>query len=367
MACTPDVLTAESDKLYLNQGDGTFRDITDVSGIRESSGRALGMIAWDFTGNGRNSLFVANDTSANFLFHNVETDSEGVPRFLEEGVLRGLAFDADGNAQASMGVAAGDANHDGRLDLFVTNFQHESNTFYTQGADGSFYDLTRQFELRDSGFSMLGFGTQFADADGDGWEDLVVTNGHVDQSSDGDGADRMWPQVLRNLQGDCFAEIPPESLGSYFENRYLGRALATLVWNRDGRMDFAVSHIHDPFSLITNRTVWSNQSLVIRLIGRSGTREATGARVRARIAGSDVFRLVVAGDGYLVSNERAMLFPLPAGEVIEELEVEWPGGRVDKWLNLPAGNDFVLMEGRKTPMMLHALETRVDSITDDSR
>jgi tetratricopeptide (TPR) repeat protein len=367
MACTPDVLTAESDRLYLNLGDGTFKDITDASGIRESSGRALGIIAWDFTGNGRISLFVANDTSANFLFHNIETDSDGVPQFREEGVLRGVAFDADGNAQASMGVAAGDVNNDGRIDLFVTNFQHESNTFYTQGADGSFYDFTRQFNLRDSSFSMLGFGTQFADVDGDGWVDIVAVNGHVDQIGDAAQSDKMRPQLFRNLHGEGFAEISPKSLGAFFEKRFLGRAIATLDWNRDGRMDFAMSHIHAPFSLVTNRTAWENQSVVIRLIGRRGAREATGAKVLAKVAGREIFRLVVAGDGFLVSNERSSVIPLPAGQPIEELEVKWPGGDVEKWFNLAAGNEVVLMEGRRTPFVVQLLESRADSPPDNGR
>lgn len=347
MACTPDDLTAESDTLWLNVGDGTFRDITDASGIRETTGRALGLIAWDFGGNGRMSLFVANDTSANFFFQNVETDAAGVPQFREEGVLRGLAFDADGNPQASMGVAAGDANNDGRLDMFVTNFSHESNTLYTQGADGSFYDLTRQFDLRDAGYGMLGFGTQLLDVDGDGWEDLIATNGHVDQSIDPSESDRMLPQLFRNLEGTAFQEIPQKSAGAFFQKPTLGRALATLDWNKDGRTDFAVSQIHSPFSLVTNRSLRNTRPLLVTLVGRHRTRTATGAKVRARIAGKDVFRLVTAGDGYMVSNERLLNFAVPPESAVEELEVRWPNGLVERWNNLAPGQHIALVEGRE--------------------
>ncbi len=355
MACTPDVLTAESDRLYLNGGDGSFRDITEVSGIRENSGRALGMIGWDFTDSGRISLFVANDTSANFFFRNIETDDQGIPHFQEEGVLKGLAFDADGNAQASMGVAAGDANNDGRLDLFITNFSNESNTFYTQGEDGSFYDFTRQFDLRDSGYTMLGFGTQFADVDGDGWEDLLASNGHVDQSAASPDADKMKPQLFRNLNGERFVEIPATSAGTYFQKSYLGRSVATLDWNKDGHLDFAVSHLHAPFALVTNRTPWESKTLVIRLVGRTGVRSSAGARVRARIAGRDWFRLSLAGDGYLVTNEHQMRFAVPAGKNVEEVEVQWPGGFTQKWTSMAADHEWGLIEGRTEAVLLDSI------------
>ena len=355
MACTPDTLTAESDRLYLNLGDGRFRDVTDVSRIRETSGRALALIAWDFAGDGRTSLFVANDTSANFLFHNVVTNSEGVPEFSEEGVLRGLAFDGDGNAQASMGVAASDATGDGKLDLFVTNFQHESNTFYSQAPDGLFLDFTRQFRLRDSGFGMLGFGTQFADFDGDGWDDLVAANGHVDKPSSEGGKDRMQPQLWRNIGGEYFTEIPNDSLGSFFQHEYLGRGLVTLDWNKDGRTDFGVSNLHAPFCLVTNRTPSSSVSVMVRLVSTSGVRDGSGATIRARIAGRDHFRLAVAGGGYLTTNDQSYLFYVPTGEVIEGLEVTWSNGEVQLW-NMPSeSREFVLVEGRKQRIQLSNL------------
>lgn len=349
MACTPDLLTAESDRLYLNLGDGQFRDVTDESGIRENSGRALALVAWDFTGNGRTSLFVANDTSANFLFHNLNTKASGIPEFSEEGVLRGLAFDADGNAQASMGVAAGDANRDGKLDLFVTNFQNESNTFYSQSGDGFYMDLTRQFQLRDSGFGMLGFGTQFADLDGDGWDDLVATNGHVDKRLDASEQDRMPPQLFRNISGNSFTEISAEMLGPFFQNAYLGRGLGTLDWNKDGNIDFGISNLHARFSLVTNHTFSSSAVVAVRLVSTTGMRNGSGAIIRARIAGRDHFRLVVAGGGYLTTNEEQFRFRVPGGKELEALEVTWSNGKVQSWNALPASRELVLVEDRLLP------------------
>jgi tetratricopeptide (TPR) repeat protein len=345
MACTPDVLIAESDRLYLNLGDGSFCDITDQSAIRENSGRALGMIGWDFSGRGRISLFVANDTSANFYFENAGTDSEGVPHFREEGVLRGLAFDADGNAQASMGVASGDADNDGRIDLFVTNFSNESNTFYSQGEDGSFYDQTRQRDLRDSGFHMLGFGTQFADLDGDGWDDLFTTNGHVDKSILEPEGEKMQPQIFYNLRGGSFMEVPGNSLGEFFQKKHLGRGLATLDWNRDGKSDFAVTHLHSRFSLVTNRSSWNSSPLRIRLISNPG-RTTIGARVRIRTASQDFYRLSIAGDGYMATNDADLTFAVPPAAVIEELEVTWPSGKIQTWQASKVNGSIILIQGR---------------------
>jgi tetratricopeptide (TPR) repeat protein len=345
MACTPDVLIAESDRLYLNLGDGSFRDITKESYIQENSGRALGMIGWDFSGQGRISLFVANDTSANFYFENTGTDPEGVPHFREEGVLKGLAFDGDGNAQASMGVASGDADNDGRIDLFVTNFSNESNTFYSQGEDGSFYDQTRQRDLRDSGYHMLGFGTQFADLDGDGWEDLFVTNGHVDKNAREAEGEKMQPQIFYNLREGSFREIPGNLLGEFFQNKYLGRGLATLDWNRDGKTDFAVTHLHSRFSLVTNHSKWNSSPLRIHLISNPG-RTTIGARARVRIANQDYYRLSITGDGYMTTNEADLTFAVPPSTEIEELEVTWPNGKIQSWETTDLSGSIVLIQDR---------------------
>jgi tetratricopeptide (TPR) repeat protein len=356
MACTPDVLTAEFHRFHLNSGDGSFRDVTAAAGLRQPNGRGLGLVAWDFGGDGRLGLFVGNDTSANFLFINEGNGPDGTPRFREEAVIRGVAFDVDGNAQACMGVAAGDANGDGRIDMYVTNFFGESDTLYSQRADGMFDDATRPFALRDAGYWTLGFGCQFADFDGDGWEDLIATNGHVDQQSRRGDPDRTPPQLFRNRHGRKFDEIAPAKLGAFFQKGYLGRGLAKLDWNRDGRVDFAVSHLHDPFALVTNNTPSSGLPLIVRLAGRTGTREPTGAVVKLRAGDREMFRLLTAGDGYLVTNDRFVHFAVPPTEPVVELEVHWPRGGVERWTNVRAGGEILLIEGRKQPVVLRTYD-----------
>lgn len=361
VACTPNVLTAEYHRFYLNQGDGSFQDFTVDSGMHVANGRGLGLIAWDFDGNGRLGLFVANDTCPNFLFTNAGNDVRGIPQFREEGIVRGVAVDTDGNAKASMGVAAGDANGDGRLDLFITTFFGESNTFYSQRSDGSFDDLTRTLNLRESGFWMLGFGSQFGDFDGDGWDDIVVTNGHVDQKSRNGDPDRMRPQLFRNLAGRKFAEIPPRELPAFFGKTYLGRGLATLDWNRDGRIDFGVSNLHGPFALVTNHTESTRRPLIVRLAGRSGSRQPVGATVRVRIQGTNSIRLLTGGDGYLVSNEHRFAFWIPEDQQESEVEVRWPGGKIESWNGIRAGQELLLIEGKPQPVLLRDL---LDSKTE---
>lgn len=351
MACTPDLLLPETDRCYVNSGDGTFRDVSAESGVLIPDGRGLGVVAWDFSGDGRLGVFVANDTTANFLFTNTGNSPSGAPLFREEGVVRGVAYDVDGNAQASMGVAAGDPDGDGRIDLFVTNFFGDSDTLYSQRSDGFFEDLTRLRSLRDPGFWLLGFGCQFADFDGDGWEDIVVTNGHVDQRSSRGDPDRERPQFYRNEGGRRFVEVPPDRLGPFFEGSYLGRGLAILDWNRDGATDFAVSHLHGTFALVTNATGPAQSPLVVRLIGRSGCREPTGARVEIRTAGRTQTRLLTGGDGFLVTNERRLSFAVPAENRSVDVTVTWPGGKQETWQEVPAGSEVLLIEGRAGPLI----------------
>jgi tetratricopeptide (TPR) repeat protein len=353
-ACTPDILSAEHDRCYVNLGDGRFRDVSEESGIRVPNGKGLGVIAWTFGDNNRLGLFVANDTTPNFLFVNRGVSSDGVPRFTEEGLAQGVALDQDGNAQASMGVAAGDADGNGRLDLFITNFFADTNTLYLGQEGGFFADLTRTFGLREPSFWMLGFGCQFADFDGDGWDDLIVTNGHVDQTTSRGDPDRMSPQLFRNFQGRRFQEAPRDRLGTFFQGKFLGRGLATLDWNRDGRTDFAVSHLQGPFALVTNSTLSEGKPLVVRLIGRRGAREPLGATVIARAAGRSITRFLSGGDGFLVTNERRLHFAMPHVDEFEQLTVHWPDGHEQSWQNLPAGRQILLIEDRTEPVILQS-------------
>jgi hypothetical protein len=200
-ACNPDEVSAASDRLYQNHGDGTFADITTSSGVQETTGRGLGLIAWDFAGTGQLSLFVGNDTSANFLWLPQGAADAGNLVFADEAVVRGVGLDRAGNPIASMGIAAGDINGDGHIDLCVTNFFADGNVLFSQQPGQFFDDRTREFGVDGPSFWMLGFGNQYADFDGDSWLDMLVTNGHVDQVTERGTPDRMPLQLFWNQRG----------------------------------------------------------------------------------------------------------------------------------------------------------------------
>ncbi len=345
-SCTPRQLPSEQDKLYVNRGDGTFRDVSEAAGILAPEGRGLGVVVWDFSGDGLLDIFVANDTSANFLWVHQGTDSEGIPHFQEEGVIRGVAFNQDGHATASMGVAAGDANGDGLIELFITNFFAESSTLFSLKPGAFFEEQTRDMNLRAGSFWMLGFGCQFADLDNDGWEDLIVTNGHVDQVSARGEPDRLPPQIFRNQRGHRFEEVPRNDLGEFFQGSYLGRGLAKFDWNRDGLIDVGISHLHAPFALLTNRTAPAGRLLSVRLIARGGCREPIGATVTIHTDRSRIVRFLTAGDGFLVTNERFLSFALPQESKMVRIEVDWPDGRHQRWNDVETNQEVLLIEGQ---------------------
>lgn len=343
-SCSPRAFDAAPDTVWLNQGDGNFRNVSRDAGIEVPNGLGLGIVAMDLEGEGQLSLFIANDEVPNFLFVNTTSSKEEL-RFDERAMLSGVAVDADGKSQACMGVAAGDADRDGLLDLFVTNFYQESNTLYRQISRGQFADVTRTSRLRDPSFPMLGFGTQFLDADLDGWEDLVVTNGHIDDLASIGEPYRMPTQFFRNPGQGRFVEIPAAQLGPFFQEPHLGRGLARVDWNRDGRDDFAVSHLKESAGLLTNQTQGSGRFLSLQLCGTRSSRDAIGATVEITVAGQTIVKQLTAGDGYHASNERRLLFGLGSATRVDRLKIRWPSGIVQSWNDIPAGTFATLIEG----------------------
>jgi len=343
-ACSPNTFEGQPDRLLLNRGDGTFDEVSEVSGINAPKGTGMGVVAADFDGSGRLSLFISNDLQANHFYANTSSADQGPSRFEEWALLNGLAYDRDGRPQACMGVAAGDADGDGRLDLFVTNYVNESNTLYRQSADGLFADDTRAAGLTEPSFEMLGFGTQFLDADLDGLEDLVVANGHIDDFTHESFEYRMRPQFFRNVRGK-FEEHLPATVGPYFAEKLLGRGLARLDWNGDGREEFAVSHLQDPAALLTNVTA-GGRSISFRLRAVDSARDAIGATVTVEAGERHLAKQLTAGDGYAASNERKLVFGLGESERADQIVVHWPSGRTQEFSDLPAGTGWLLVEGR---------------------
>lgn len=349
-ACGPHSFAAVEDRLWLASGDGQFRECGAEAGLHAPLGHGLGVVAADFDGSHKLSLFVANDQTPNFFHDNQTTQAGGLPWFAERGMATGLAIDGWGRSQACMGVACGDADGDGSIDLFATNFVLESNVLYlNQGHGDLFVDATARCGLREPSMAMVGFGTQFIDADLDGWPDLIVANGHVDDFRDEDRGFQMRPQFFRNRGAGQFVELPAETLGPYFNRQMLGRGLARLDWNRDGREDVAISNLESPAALLANTTDQAGGFLVIQLRGVKSARDAFGTTVRINAEGRERVAQLTAGDGYMASNQRQLLFGLGDCERVDEVAVDWPSGLRTVYHDLPANTEWILIEGAPAP------------------
>lgn len=351
--CLPQNFDAAPDQVFLSAGDGRFIDATKASGCDAPGGKGLGIIAADFQSSGRLSVFVANDQTPNFFFTTSDPDSTAEPWFVERGLPSGLALNERGQTEACMGIAVGDADGDGRLDLFVTNFEHESNTLYLQRDAMSFVDQTDRFGLAVPSLPMLGFGTQFLDPDLDGDLDLLVSNGHIHQT----GRERMPPQFFVNHDGRTFSTLTPNEPGPYFEGAYLGRGMARLDWNGDGREDAVVTHLDAPSALLTNAGRSPGNCLRVRLIGTRSNRDAIGASVTVRTGDRTLFRQITAGDGYLSSNERVLTFGLGLLDRVDEVRVRWPSGETHTFSEIPANRLIAIREDGA----LHAMRSFDDA------
>ena len=350
--CRPTLFPAEGDLLAVASGDGRFTELSADAGLNDIDGRGFGLVVDDFNDDGRLDVFVANDQTANFLWMQHDA-KDGHPMFVDEAVSLGTAFDRDGFPQACMGVASGDVNGDGRTDLYLTNFQDESNTLYLSQTRGGFEDRTREAALRDPSFPFLGFGTQFVDADLDGRLDLVVLNGHIlDQPEVGRPA-ALRPQVFQQLAGGRFREMSAWSPTDFLGRPRIGRGLTLLDWNRDGLPDFAASYLDGIAGLGTNRTERPGRWLEIELAGVATARDAIGAKVRFKFAdGTERVVRLTAGDGFAASNERVIRTGLgveddaASNAVIAELTIEWPSGAKDRHTEVPANARWLAVEGR---------------------
>lgn len=345
LTCAPTMFTAEQDRLYQNSGDGQFQEVTQSCGIVRDAGNGLGLVAADFDGSGRISLFIGNDTTNNFFFRN-ETTRDGTLRFSEEALLLGLACDGLGKAQATMGIAADDCNGDGELDLFITNFYGTANTLFQSESAGVWSDQTRSAQLFSSSVEQLGFGCQFLDADLDGWPDLMITNGHVDRSDATNEPDEMSPQFYRNRSGR-FEELTADTVGDFFAGRYLGRSLSTLDWNRDGRTDCCISHLFTPAALLTNTSTGSGNFLRIRLIGTTVDRDAVGTMVTVSADDQTWTKQITLGNGYESTNERLLTFGLGSRESVDQVKIRWTSGETHVLTRVPLNEELIVLQQGK--------------------
>lgn len=343
--CMPFHFPAAQDQLYLNLGDGRFRNATAEAGLLVPHGKGLGVIAADWEGSGRLCLLVANDTVANSFFVNRGPQPSPAAIFEELAMPTGIALNHAGLAEGCMGIAAGDVDQDGDLDVFVTNFLHETNTLYEALPGLGFADTTQEAGLAEPSRQLLGFGTQFLDADLDGRLDLLVVNGHIDDYRRYGRPYRMCPEVYYNEGDGRFSLQPGSEVGPYFTQQFLGRSLARWDWNRDGREDAVISNLDQPAALLTNTTTPHGQSLSLRLRGTDSSRDAIGTTVVLHLDRLTISRQLTAGDGYQASNERRLVFGVPHAAVVKRIDIKWPSGKTDSCGDLEMDAEYLAIEG----------------------
>jgi tetratricopeptide (TPR) repeat protein len=344
--CHPGNYAGEQDVLYHNLGNGRFADVSESAGILAPFGKGLGVLVADLDDDGWPDIYVANDGTPNFLFRNTGGTAPAAGlHFVEQGMTSGAAVSGDGMPQGSMGIAGGDLNGDGLLDLYVTNFYFEASALYFNLGNLTFTDAVRSAKLYDATRPMVGFGTQAVDFDLDGRLDLFAANGHIDDFGYRGEPWKMSPQLFRNLGEGRFADVSREG-GAFFHGQYLGRGVARVDWDRDGKPDLVVGHLDRPAALLHNETESAGNSLSIELHGTAANRDALGARIRATVAGVTQVHEICGGDGYFASNERRQTIGLGTATRVELLEIIWPGGRIQRWTDVPAGGLLSIVEGR---------------------
>ncbi len=334
------------DHLFRNDG-GRFVDVSEASGLSaiDRDGRGLGVLAADFDDDGRLDLYVANDLTANFLLRN-----RGDLRFEDVAAISGVAGSAEGSYQGSMGLAAGDADQDGRLDLAVTNFYGDGMAFYQGLGSGVFADHTASAGLLVSTRYKVGWGIAFLDADNDGRLDLALTNGHLDDP--GSGLPYAMPsQLFQGRPGGRFEEVNDRA-GEVWRLPRVGRALVEGDLDNDGRRDVLVVSHDLPLAYLRNQTEPRGHFLTLRLEGTSSNRDAIGATVTVESGGRRWISRRLGGGGYQSSGDPRLHFGLGALERVESLEVKWPSGRVDRYRDLAADTGYRLREGDPAPAPL---------------
>ncbi len=342
-ACSPSAFSGTLDQVHFSNGDGSFSTVSASTPVSESKG--LGLIVFRNPDAEFPSIFVANDQTPKFLL-SLTHDASGQPLLTDSAFQTGLGYSGDGLLTAAMGIAADDVDDNGLIDFFITNFKDESNTLYLQISDGLFQDMSRTAGLDAAGIPFVGWGTQFLDADLDGDLDLVVTNGNIDDYRDENGEFHMRPQLFRNLGNTQFLEVTPDETGDYFGKKFLGRGLAKLDWNQDGRTDFVVSNIGDPVSLVTNKTEQCGHFINVKLQATTSSRNAFFTRVTIKTEKSEWTRQLCAGSGYHASNERLLTFGLGSMEAVRSVRVVWPLGAETLVENPVIDSTLELTEGR---------------------
>lgn len=335
--CGPRGLPGDGDSLYRNNGDGTFTDVTKKAGVSDPDGYyGMQVIGSDFDEDGLIDIFVANDSTPNFFYKN-----NGDGTFKEIGFVSGTAVNENGSEQGSMGVTVADYDHDGKLDMFITNFDDDYNTLYHNDGQLSFTDVSHASKVAAISIPYVGWGTKFFDYDNDGWVDLFVVNGHV------------YPQiptylqrnfVHRNNRDGSFTELAGQ-LGAPFSEKRAGRGAAFGDLDNDGDVDIVINNLDGAPTLLRNDGGNANNAVLVKLIGVKSNRSGIGALVKILAGDLSQKDEIRSGDSYISQSDLRLHFGLEKRTKIDQIEVRWPSGNIDKITDAKPNKILIIKEG----------------------
>jgi len=346
--CTPEAYRGATSWLFRNRGNGTFEDVTAKSGIFDSSSKSLGVAMMDHDLDGWIDLFVANDTQPNKLYRNMRNGT-----FHDVALKAGVAFSEDGKARAGMGVDVADYDNSGIPGLVITNFDNEMLALYRGTRGGIYVDQAPSTNVGRLSQRSLGFGCFFFDADLDGLIDLLVVNGHIDDTVRNLRADTRYeqpPHLFLNRAAAGFHDVAAEA-GAEFAQPKVGRGAAFGDFDNDGDLDVLITTNNGPAHLYRNDQIGGNRGIRIRLVGTKSNRDAIGATVRIYFGGESSSRTVKSGSSFLSQSELPVTFGVGKRDVAERLVIHWPRGRTEEYKNLRAGKRYEAVEGKGIGMV----------------
>jgi len=329
-----------SSKLFHNNRDGTFTDVSEKARIANPRGKGLGVVALDYDNDGRIDVFQANDAAANFLYHN-----NGDGTFSEVALEAGVAFDPNGNARGGMGVDAEDLDGDGYLEIFVANFSGQTNALFHNERDGIFTETTNKLGLGTVSIPMSGFGTRFLDYNNDGLVDLFVLNGHPFEPINKIFPETTFtePPFLFENTGKGFREVASEH-GVSLKKFYSGRGLAIGDFDNDGDLDLLLINVEELPVLLRNDGGNRNHWLGIKLVGTKSNRDGIGATIIVTAQGKRATKQRLGGGSYCSASDPRLLFGLGAVAKIDQVEVRWPSGKIITLQNINANQYLTITE-----------------------
>jgi hypothetical protein len=350
VACGPPGLTGGVNTLYRNNGDGTFTDVSEKAGIRKTNGTyGLGVLVADLDNDGWPDIYVANDSAPAALYHNNKNGT-----FTDIGIEAGCAFSIDGKPQAGMGVAAGDYDHDGWLDIFKTNFSGDTSTLYRNTGKAVFEDVTFPAGIGTT-TRWLGWGCGFLDVDNNGWADIFLVNGHVYPEVERLTTEAGYAQrkvLYRNLQNGRFEDIS-DRVGGPVIQPTPARGCAFGDYDNDGDVDILINPVNAMPELLRCDSTNQNNWITIKIIGVKSNRSGIGARIKCVTEDGNQIDEVRSGGSYYSQNDLRVHFGLGKRDKAKTLEIRWPSGQVDTLSDVAANQFITLKEGagllRATP------------------